>query len=109
LEFPQGAWEHDPSADPVDVARGELQEETGLRAERMDYLGRLFIAYGMSSQAFSVFRATGLTQGTATPDAEEQDLIVKKISVAEFEDLIRRGEIQDAGTISAWQLARLKS
>ena len=109
LEFPQGAWEHDPAADPLDVARGELQEETGLRAERLEHLGRLFIAYGMSSQAFNVFRASGLTQGTASPDAEEQDLIVKRVSVIEFEELIRCGKIQDAGTISAWHLARLKS
>ena len=108
LEFPQGAWEDNPTADPLEVARGELQEETGLHAEHMDYLGRLFIAYGLTSQAFNVFRASGLTQGQNKLDAEEQDLIVKRVSVAEFEDLIRCGEIKDAGTISAWQLARLK-
>src|SRR5215467_7163905 len=33
LEFPQGSWEQKPNADPLDIARGELQEETGLRAE----------------------------------------------------------------------------
>src|SRR5919206_4614083 len=31
-EFPQGSWEDRPEADPQDVARGELEEETGLRA-----------------------------------------------------------------------------
>jgi ADP-ribose pyrophosphatase len=108
LEFPQGAWEDNPCADPLDIARGELQEETGLLAERMDHLGRLFIAYGITSQAFDVFRASGLSQGAPTPDAEEQDLIVKRVSVAEFENLIRSGKIQDAGTVSAWQLLQLK-
>jgi 8-oxo-dGTP pyrophosphatase MutT (NUDIX family) len=108
LEFPQGAWEHNPSADPIDVARGELQEETGLHAERMDYLGQLFSAYGMSNQGFHIFRASGLTQGTANLEAEEQDLVVKRVAVPDFEELIRRGEIKDAGTISAWHLARLK-
>jgi 8-oxo-dGTP pyrophosphatase MutT (NUDIX family) len=33
-EFPQGSWELRPDADPIEVARGELQEETGLRASR---------------------------------------------------------------------------
>jgi 8-oxo-dGTP pyrophosphatase MutT (NUDIX family) len=33
-EFPQGAWEQTPGADPDDVARGELQEKTGLNALR---------------------------------------------------------------------------
>src|SRR5271165_3419874 len=65
LEFPQGTWEMNPDADPADVARGELREETGLVAEQMNYLGHLFIAYGMSNQGFHIFRATGLRQGEA--------------------------------------------
>ena len=31
-EFPQGSWDGQPDADPVALAAGELQEETGLRA-----------------------------------------------------------------------------
>jgi ADP-ribose pyrophosphatase len=107
LEFPQGTWEQNPSAEPIEVARGELQEETGLVAEHMDYVGRLFIAYGISNQAFHIFRASGLRQGKPSLEAEEQDLLVKRVPVNEFEDLIRRGEIKDAGTISAWYLAQL--
>ena len=38
-EFPQGAWEDDPGAAPEDLARGELAEETGLRAARIEHLG----------------------------------------------------------------------
>jgi 8-oxo-dGTP pyrophosphatase MutT (NUDIX family) len=49
-ELPQGAWEDDPTAAPEDLARGELAEETGLRAGRIERLGRLFFAYGMSDQ-----------------------------------------------------------
>jgi ADP-ribose pyrophosphatase len=37
--FPQGAWEETPGADPADMARGELQEETGLIAARMVHNG----------------------------------------------------------------------
>jgi hypothetical protein len=36
-EFPQGSWEQAPGADPMEVARGELREETGLDAARMSY------------------------------------------------------------------------
>lgn len=108
LEFPQGTWELNPEADPIEVARGELQEETGLVAGRMDYLGQLFIAYGMSNQGFHIFRATELTQGEQALEAEEQDLLVKRMPVTEFERLIREGEIKDAGTISAWHLMTMK-
>src|SRR5437660_3306264 len=37
-EFPQGSWEQMPNADPLDVARGELREETGLVASKMTYV-----------------------------------------------------------------------
>src|SRR5690348_14980997 len=50
LEFPQGAWEHDPDASPEALARGELAEETGLRASSMERLGRLYFAPGITNQ-----------------------------------------------------------
>ena len=31
-EFPQGSWETQPGSDPVKVALGELEEETGYKA-----------------------------------------------------------------------------
>ena len=39
IELPQGSWELSPEADPVDVARGELEEETGLLARHLTYVG----------------------------------------------------------------------
>jgi len=107
LEFPQGTWETKPDADPIDVARGELQEETGLVAAEMNYLGHLFIAYGMSSQGFHIFSASGLHQGETSLDPEEQDLIVKRMTIAQFESAIRSGSIKDAGTLSAWMLLKM--
>src|SRR5689334_10477858 len=59
-EFPQGAWEEAPDAEAEALARGELAEETGLRAARMESLGRLYYAYGFCDQAFEVWLATGL-------------------------------------------------
>jgi len=109
LEFPQGAWEDHPSAAPVELARGELREETGLRAARLEALGHLFIAYGISNQGFHVFLATGLTQGDASPDKEEQDLMVRRMPVSEFEQRVRGGEIKDAATLSAWALFTMKA
>src|SRR3954468_15251482 len=62
-EFPQGAWEDAPAADDEALARGELAEETGLRATTFERLGRLYYGYGMSSQAVTIWRATGLKAG----------------------------------------------
>ena len=108
LEFPGGAWEDRDHPDPLDLARGELKEETGLLAGRMDYLGYLFFAYGITDQKFHIFRASELTQGEATPEATEQDLVVRRVAVVEFEQMIDNGVIKDAASIAAWSLHRRK-
>jgi 8-oxo-dGTP pyrophosphatase MutT (NUDIX family) len=108
LEFPGGAWEDEPRADPVELARGELREETGLIPGRIDYVGFLYFAYGMSSQGFHLFCATELAQGEATPEHTEQDLVTKRMSVREFEALCRENAIRDSATIAAWALLKAR-
>jgi len=107
LELPQGGWEMEVE-NPEDLARGELKEETGLEAARMTLLGSLWIAYGFTRQRQHVFLATGLTETGMDPDAEEHDLIVHSVSVAEFEDMMRSGVIRDSSTLSAWALYLLQ-
>jgi 8-oxo-dGTP pyrophosphatase MutT (NUDIX family) len=107
LEFPQGSWEHDPGAEMLDVARGELEEETGLHARRMDHLGRLFKAYGYSTQALHVFLATELEQGEQRLSIEEAGLTVVRLTEAELEAHIRSGRIADSSSLAAWTLYRL--
>ena len=104
-EFPQGAWEDEPSAAPEDLARGELAEETGLRAARVEHLGKLFFAYGITDQSFDVWRATGLEPGEQALEATEADLRVERFTIADFEAMISDGRIRDAATVSAWHLA----
>jgi 8-oxo-dGTP pyrophosphatase MutT (NUDIX family) len=106
LEFPQGGWEV-AEVVPEELARGELREETGLTAERMTHLSTLQIAYGVMNQKHFVFLAEGLTMGEPDPDTEESDLVVRRVSVREFETMILDGTIVDNCTISAWGLYRL--
>ena len=105
-ELPQGGWEV-AEVVPEELARGELKEETGLTAERMTLLSTLQIAYGVMNQKHYVCLAEGLTLGDATPDAEESDLVVRRVSVAEFEAMILDGTIVDNCSVAAWGLYRL--
>jgi ADP-ribose pyrophosphatase len=105
-EFPQGGWEK-AEVVPEEMARGELKEETGLTADRMTLLSTLQIAYGVMNQKHYVFLAEGLTMGEATPDAEESDLVVRRVSVAELEGMIVDGTIVDNCSVAAWGLYRL--
>lgn len=107
-DLPQGALDGGPEAAPEEVARTELAEETGLRAGRLEHLGRLFFAYGLSAQPFDVFLATGLEEGEAVPEATEDDLRCARFPVATFEELLRDATIKDAATHAAWGLVRLR-
>lgn len=103
LELPQGSWEQ-VSASPEELARGELREETGLHAEQMISLGMLWVAYGFTRQRQHVFLATGLSQRETDRDAEEHDLVVRSVTVQDFERMMREGTIADASTVAAWGL-----
>jgi 8-oxo-dGTP pyrophosphatase MutT (NUDIX family) len=103
LELPQGAWER-AIENPEELARGELKEETGLEAERMDYLGFSWIAYGFARQRHHVFVATGLTMTQNKPDAEEHDIAVRPVAIADFERMMIEGKIRDGCTHAAWAL-----
>lgn len=103
LELPQGGWEMG-DIDREELARGELQEELGLHAGEMIYLGTLWIAYGFANQKQHVFVARGLSHIDKQPDPEEHDLISHRVPVSKFEAMMLNGEIRDNCTLSAWGL-----
>jgi len=105
-EFPQGGWEQ-AEVVPEELARGELREETGLTAGKMTQLGTLWIAYGVMRQEQHVFLAEGLVHGETDPDPEEHDLVVHRVSVKEFEDMLLDGRVRDNCSTAAWGLYRV--
>jgi len=106
LELPQGGWET-AGVDPMEMARGELREETGLIAASMIHLGTTWIAYGFARQKQHVYLASGLRPTGADPDPEEHDLVLRTASLAEFEEMMLDGTIRDGCTIAAWGLYKL--
>jgi ADP-ribose pyrophosphatase len=105
-ELPQGGWEIS-DVDPEELARGELAEETGLRAESMIGLADLWIAYGAMRQIHHVFLAEGLTEGETARDPEEQDMTVHRVAVSEFESMMLDGRVMDNCTVAAWGVYRV--
>lgn len=106
-EFPQGSWEARPDADGLTVAAGELAEETGLVAARLQPIGTLHHAYGYSGQACTVVLATGLVEGPSRREVEEQGMTTRQVTRDELDLLVVRGEVTDAATLGALALLDL--
>ncbi|MGH3590926.1 MAG: NUDIX domain-containing protein [Pseudonocardiaceae bacterium] len=105
-EFPQGTLPNREDADPTELARRELAEETGLRARHMHRLGYVHPAKGMSRQACTVFIAEELEAGQHARENEEQDMRQHWFTRTDLEGMIQTGTITDAATSSAYLLYR---
>lgn len=101
-EFPQGTWPDDRDTTIEELARAELVQETGLRAERLEHFGSLAIAPGLTSQCCDLFVATGLTPGEPDRDHEEQGMRQEWFPRAEVETMLRTGAIVDGITTAAY-------
>jgi 8-oxo-dGTP pyrophosphatase MutT (NUDIX family) len=101
-EFPQGTWPDDRETSTEELARAELAQETGLRAERIERIASFAIAPGLSSQFCDVFLASELTHGEPDRDPEEQGMRQQWFPRAEVERMLRTGEIVDAPSLAAY-------
>lgn len=97
-EMPEGGA--DPGEDPLDCARRELEEETGLSAGRYDHILEMDMSNSLTDERAVVFLATDLRPGKAQPEATE----VLKPRRAHFSDVLARvtdGRIRDSLTVAA--------
>jgi len=108
-EFPAGTAPDRADVEPAALAVQELREETGLTAGRMELIGQLDVAPGMSSQRGTVWLATELIAGPPRREHTEQDMRSAWFTTAEFEAMLRRGEVTDAQTLAAYLLLRLRT
>jgi 8-oxo-dGTP pyrophosphatase MutT (NUDIX family) len=98
-EIPEGGSEVDE--DPMETAKRELREETGVEAERWEPLGgEILLSNCFSNERGYLYLARGLREGVSAPDHTEE-LQVKKIPFAECLAMVDQGEIKDSLTVIA--------
>ena len=105
-EIPEGGCAE--GEDPLDAARRELEEETGLRANNWCKLGEAHLSNSVSDELAVWYVATDLVQGERHPEGTEQ-LEVRRISFNDAYRMAMRGEIRDAISLLAimqYQLSR---
>ena len=106
--FPQGGWPHGQTGTPAELARLELEQETGLRAGTWVKLGSAHCAHGVSNQGAHYYLATDLVPGTPDREAEEQDMRQAWVPRARFEEMIGEGLITDDSTMAAYGLLLMR-
>lgn len=97
-EIPEGGGPL--GTDPLDSAKRELLEETGLKADNWTELQRMHLSNSVSDELCIIYLARGLKQFEAEPEDTEQ-LVVKKVPFDEAYRMVTDGSITDAITVAA--------
>ncbi len=86
--------------DPLDAARRELREETGLAAARWSKVMQLHTSNSITDELAYVYIAQGLTEGTPSPE-ETENIQVRTLPLSDALDMVLHGEITDAVSCAA--------
>ncbi|MDP4094434.1 MAG: NUDIX hydrolase [Bacillota bacterium] len=102
LEIPAGKL--DPGEEPLDCAKRELMEETGLTAKHMKHLTSIHSTPGFSNEILHMYAAVDLKEGQ--PDADPDEFIsCEKLPVKQLIQMVMTNQITDAKTIIGILLA----
>lgn len=104
LEIPAGRL--NPGEPPYDCASRELKEETGITATTFIPLGSMYSSPGILDEIIHLFAATGISQGTAEPEDDEEIELVR-LTYNEAMAMAADGRISDGKTLVTllrWEL-----
>lgn len=108
LELPAGGIE-DAESDPLESAKRELLEETGMVGEAWQYLGKCYIDGNRGMNWVYGYIATGVTQ-VQEPHPEPTELqIIHLYPLDKLRELWQEGHIEHVGSVAVigWALAKL--
>jgi 8-oxo-dGTP pyrophosphatase MutT (NUDIX family) len=87
--------------DPLDAAKRELKEETGLTATQWEMIQRVHLSNSVSDEEGFIFLAEGLTEGSHDRDDTEADMVVRKLPFSEALQMVLTGQITDSLSVMA--------
>lgn len=106
-EIPEGGGAL--NTDPIESAKRELKEETGLVAERWTMIQRAYLSNSVSDEEGFLFLAEDLTQQESELEDTEADLKVWKLPFKDALQMVLTGKITDSlSVMGILKVARLK-
>lgn len=105
LEFPRGGPDEGKSSE--ELARLELEEEIGAVTSHLEHAGCYASNSGIMTAMMDVYVAH--LESLGRPNLSEGIRSSIRVSSEGLEDLIRTGGVVDANTITAFQIARVRS
>jgi 8-oxo-dGTP pyrophosphatase MutT (NUDIX family) len=103
-EIPEGGCA--PGEEPLEAAKRELREETGLEARIWTPCLEMDLSNSVTDERSISFIARGLSFGEAEPDETEQ-LAVRKLPFEDVVEMVMRGEIRDSLSVATVLKARI--
>lgn len=103
-EIPEGGGRMDE--EPVEAAKRELLEETGLFASDWQQILAMHLSNSVCDEAAVIYLARNLSFGKADPE-ETEKLLIKKLPFDEAVRMTDAGQITDAMSVAAIQKVRL--
>ena len=95
LEAPAGKL--DKGELPLEAAKRELREETGLSANNIVYLGEMYTTPALIDEIIHLYLATDLVSGEQDLD-EDEFINVSEMPLTEAVDMVMNGSIKDSKT-----------
>jgi 8-oxo-dGTP pyrophosphatase MutT (NUDIX family) len=86
--------------DPLEAAKRELKEETGLFANKWTQLARIHTSNSATNEEGFLYIAEELTQKEAEPE-DTEDLQIRKVPLKEAVEMVMRSEITDSLSVCA--------
>lgn len=106
-EIPEGGGRMDQP--PLDSAKRELREETGLSARKWTEIVHLHTSNSVTDEEGFIFLAEELEEGASALEDTEADLRVWKLPLREALDMVLEGKITDSMSVMGiLKVARMK-
>lgn len=105
LEFPAGRMENNHT-DIEETAKHELEEETGIRVEKLEQFGVFAGFVTKATEKVYCFFVENVQFNSQQNLDENEEIQVVTYSYEEIEDLIKNNKLNAAITVAAWDLAK---